>query len=125
MIKRPGHIKKLDTPKDIAELDRQIDELYVQSNYSTGGVPGGGGSPGPVAISIWSTSTRPAMPAFGTFGYNTDFNGTEVYTPLGWYVINGIWTTAQRPTGVVTGSRGFNSTIPSQEYWDGSQWNQG
>ena len=123
MIKRPGHIKSLATPKDISELDRQLDMLFTNANYSTGGVPGGGGSGG--AIPVWSTATRPALPAIGSsIGYNTDFSGIEIFTPSGWFVNGGIWTTAGRPSTVSPGSWGYNTTIPSREYWDGTNWNQ-
>lgn len=127
MIRRPCHIKSLETPKDIAQLDKQLDMLFAAANYnSTGGVPGGGGGGG-TGGNIWSTASRPARPSIGlSRGYNTDFNGEEVYTAFGWLVIFGTWTVAGRPAGVAAGSQGFNIDSGSREYKFGSNdtdWN--
>jgi len=115
MLRRPGHITSLKNEKDIALLDRQLDMLFTVANYSGSANPGSesGGS-------IWSTSTRPAMPSYGARGYNTDFSGEEVYTTSGWLVIFGNWTTAGRPAGVAIGSQGYNTTIGTRDYKWGS-----
>jgi hypothetical protein len=116
---RPGKIVSLETPQDIALLDNQLEILFNNQNFSSGT---GSGS-GTVSLSIWSNSTRPALPSYGLTGYNTDRNGLEIYTPNGWLVNGGYWTSATRPTSVCAGSWGYNSTILSREYWDGSEWN--
>jgi hypothetical protein len=125
MIRRMGHIKKLDTPADIALLDRQLDILFNAANYSTSAPTGGGGTSG--GGNIWSTSTRPALPSYGTSGYNTDFHANEEYTPFGWQIHGGHWTTATRPTGIAIGSWGVNETIPAREWYFGpgaDDWSQ-
>ena len=128
MIRRDGDIPcpsdEVAWKKIWAQLNRLLSILYNSANYSHSAPPGGGGGGG--TSSIWTTSTRPALPSIGTRGYNTDFDGEEVYTAFGWYVLNGTWTTAGRPTGVIAGSRGFNITIPQQEYLDDTgNWNGG
>jgi hypothetical protein len=38
-------------------------------------------------LSYWSTLTRPNNPNNGNFGYNTDLNQLEFYSPGGWVAI--------------------------------------
>lgn len=82
------------------------------------------------------TNKRPAVadtPSVrpGEYGYNTDFNGIEVYTggSYGWLVLQGVWSLSTRPhessvgsNDLAPGSQGFNTDSLQREYWDGSEW---
>jgi len=130
MINQPYNITELKTPKDIAKLNNLLRILFSSANFSHGlGSGSGGGSGGSGAtLSIWNSATRPARPSYGsTIGFNTDFNGMEIYTPAGWFINGGSWTRAGRPTGVAVGSWGINTTDNTREYWVGpgaDDWNQ-
>lgn len=73
----------------------------------------------------WTVATRPANPATGERGYNTDFNGFEYYNGSKWMIESGTWTTATRPvtTNIAAGSQGYNSdTGYALEAWNGTDW---
>ena len=127
MIIRNGYITKemLKTERGIAELNRQLDVLYAAGNYS-----GTTGTATVSALSVWETTSRPALPSYGTMGYNKTLTCVETYTPYGWFVGGGHWTSiAGRPSNVAPGSWGYrDSTVGGvtravREYWDGHGWN--
>jgi hypothetical protein len=92
------------------------------------GDKGDTGERGPIgftALTVWTTLTRPEAPVVGdSFGFNTDFDGLEVYTSQGWLVTNGIWLYTTRPAtaGLAPGSKGYNMQIEQFEFWDGREW---
>ena len=118
MIKRSGRIKSLTTAKDIAMLDKEIQILYDAGNYSSGGG----------TISVWTSTTRPANPQLGTFGFNLTLNSIEVYGSSGWYVFGGtnptatVWTTVTRPSPPAPGQMGFNTDFSGQEVYTAGGW---
>lgn len=77
-----------------------------------------------------SLTSSPAV-IIGEKGFNTDFNGVEIYTGpgYGWLVVSGVWDDSTRPhetspgaSDLAPGSKGFNVTSGKYEYWDGSAW---
>jgi len=97
--------QKYETHPTFNSDTQLVDKKYVDDKYH-----------------VWTTATRPNSPTQGMLGYNTDFNGTEVYQTVtgrvGWLVIGGYWTVATRPSSVVIGSRGYNLDLETFEYLD-------
>jgi hypothetical protein len=112
------HIKALSTPKDIAMLDHSLQLLAAAANFSSGAV----------TIDVWTTTTRPAAPQLGTFGFNLTLNSIEIYGTSGWYVFGGsnatatIWTVATRPSPGAIGQMGFNTDFGGQEVYTAAGW---
>jgi hypothetical protein len=83
------------------------------------------GAKGAAGFMKWTTATRPTVPVVGqSVGYNTDFGGIEVYTNLGWLVLQGSWTFGNRPPelSLAPGSMGYNTELGTSEQWNGEEW---
>jgi hypothetical protein len=72
----------------------------------------------------WTTALRPASPLVSSIGYNTDFSGVEIWTPIGWLILSGLVTYATLPstTNLAIGSRVYNSDIADFQTWNGESW---
>jgi hypothetical protein len=71
-----------------------------------------------LTMQTWTTTSRPASPVIGQTGFNTTYNGQEVYNGSTWTLINGgpafhVWLngTDQAPSSGVSTKITFNTKI--------------
>lgn len=78
-----------------------------------------------LTMQTWTTTSRPASPVIGQTGFNTTYNGQEVYNGSAWTLMNGGPAFSAYPSGSFSASASTWTIIPAntKEFDTNSNYN--